>query len=1088
MHNLGKTIGLNKTYQPEDPATKRLLQYINLKLDARGFDIVGNREDFPFLDMAQGLVANFRQKLTLLSDHLCPVDQRIQNWLADYLVDVPTKILPKDAALLPSQPLILEQHGIARLLGIPADGNHFKSDIVTSYRVDKGVCHNPASDRRTTKGVFHVAEGGLPIPADKKAVPVQTFAALLQQALRPPDALMTLPFTGNQDEPAKCFVSLLLRPLVSPEVPGIAPEQTSEIRFFAPGNLVSNLDFVESIFGNAGDPNLPENDAARDAEHWTGHTGCVILAPHLTKLKKKALGLPKKADATERQIRDGMFWDKPDELYNDGGAFKITARNDKGVMVTIIADNYFGYCKKEVKTQISFACNLRKTSQEEHAGGCLAFPSFDHGESFALKTASDEQASKATFKTATKALGKLAEVHAEGYATDTRFDDIIYLPESAQIEIDGQRIHWKKARKTQEIRLQPGSTYIYPSGYKIEMAQPSDDQRWRIRGTQAEGTLLHKPCTVSGGGKSEISKPFSDAMLDGPIIFQDFKATMESVQKLIEKNYFARWVKPRITAAESRPFLDPQRSLGSALRLLTASDQYEPTYNQWLSGLSKEAIELALVIKRYYKEDWGPADDWSAWSHRFTVDLINGQPGRTLNYRNQKLQKSYVRVGYQPDGSWRLFSLRKDFLPAAKLQREDDITASTVLPVKGQPGLHPVLPTDREYRFIGNCEYRLFQRPDDAIHRGYDGTTEADFSRGGNFFSNYQPLTIDEVQAERDNALTFGQYTQGVQDVIVAFLDDADGTRDPARMLTLASHPRVTGPNGEVTKNPRYLQDRPDLHNARAEHIADVGMRLYRQLSPKVAPLTPVNAIIPGRRLNPPEAKAGIRNLAVYGPVHYQELPELFMDLVACLTGKSPSTTGAGSEGALTKSPFNALLPIHDLNHELASLQRTKQPVFSSAAGYVGPLLRVDHDVSLLVPEVWSRMHIYEREPTYLIDNHMLEKVDDFQHKGETILASRLGYRINEKFVDRFFGRVFSDPSSVFTAEMLRPELQDLDAYADGVKNICESMQKVAENYFYDGSIDQASDGLKALLHIMRDGNYEGKDAHDPAIRALFDV
>jgi hypothetical protein len=27
--------------------------------------------------------------------------------------------------------------------------------------------------------------------------------------------------------------------------------------------------------------------------------------------------------------------------------------NHRGVMVTIIADNYYGYCKKEVKTQIS---------------------------------------------------------------------------------------------------------------------------------------------------------------------------------------------------------------------------------------------------------------------------------------------------------------------------------------------------------------------------------------------------------------------------------------------------------------------------------------------------------------------------------------------------------------------------------------------------------------------------------------------------------------------------------------------------------------------------------------------------------------
>ena len=65
-----------------------------------------------------------------------------------------------------------------------------------------------------------------------------------------------------------------------------------EIRFFAPGSLVSNLDFVESIFGNAGDPVLPENDARLDVDHWTGHTGCVILAPHLVTLTKDELGLP----------------------------------------------------------------------------------------------------------------------------------------------------------------------------------------------------------------------------------------------------------------------------------------------------------------------------------------------------------------------------------------------------------------------------------------------------------------------------------------------------------------------------------------------------------------------------------------------------------------------------------------------------------------------------------------------------------------------------------------------------------------------------------------------------------------------------
>jgi hypothetical protein len=34
--------------------------------------------------------------------------------------------------------------------------------------------------------VFHIAEGGFPIPADKVPVPIHTFAALLRAALAPP--------------------------------------------------------------------------------------------------------------------------------------------------------------------------------------------------------------------------------------------------------------------------------------------------------------------------------------------------------------------------------------------------------------------------------------------------------------------------------------------------------------------------------------------------------------------------------------------------------------------------------------------------------------------------------------------------------------------------------------------------------------------------------------------------------------------------------------------------------------------------------------------------------------------------------------
>ena len=51
-------------------------------------------------------------------------------------------------------------------------------------------------------------------------------------------------------------------------------------------------------------------------------------------------------------------------------------------MVTILADNYYGYCKKEVKTQISYAANLFGMCEEEHAGGALAFPAYVLGQQF----------------------------------------------------------------------------------------------------------------------------------------------------------------------------------------------------------------------------------------------------------------------------------------------------------------------------------------------------------------------------------------------------------------------------------------------------------------------------------------------------------------------------------------------------------------------------------------------------------------------------------------------------------------------------------------------------------------------------------
>ena len=1047
-----------------DKLPAQLIAHINVKLALIGSPPVPIAGDKEFTEIAAAMAAQSREKDRLLGHHLCPADQRIQNFLHDYLQEIPA---PK----LPVRTFTLDRAGLARVLSLPVDRDDFSSDIINSYRVKQGVLHNPRSDRRTTAGIFHVTEGGLPSPDDKLGVPKITFAKILQFALTPPVELLKLPFTATQPKPAECFVSLLLRPLVCPAVPGFTPEKTMEVRFFVPGNLVSNLDFVEAIFNNGGDPILPENDAALDSEHWTGHTGCVILAPHLTKVTKKAAGLPHFDQATERQRRDGMCWKKEDDLYNGGNAFKLTARDESGVILTIIADNYFGYCKKEVKTQLSFAANLFGLTEEEHAGGALVFPSYDLGEEFNGDVIAKRSAH--SFVEMISLFGDVMDLKPEGYAVDKKFPEIIYVPAAARFDLQTQRIFWTNATTgEQSIRLSPEKTYVRPSGYKVRMEKPPGHGRqWRLVGTVAEGTFCHKPCTVSGGGKSEISKPITDAVLTGPVFVADLKKDSEHVAELIDRDYSDRFADK--SRADRRGGLSPERSLGSVIKLLTPDEHdYTPAYNAWLASVPQHVKELVFVVKRYYKPEWH-----GDWREHFSVDIVNGTPGNELKCDNRKLVTTCLRVGFDADGSWRTFGLRKDFHPAVKVQMEDDITASTVVP----PGALENLPegTDKNLslKFVQNCEQRLFQRPDDAIHRGYDKQAENDFVQPDNFFSNYQPLTPKDAKEMVADALGFDRFTEPMQQ----FIREVAETGEPDYFVCTAS-PRLV--DGKPTKNPRYLQKRPDLVRASETYLAEIAARLRRRVPPGKPLHTPVTAVLPGRRNNPPET--GVRALACYNPVHFMELPELFMEVICSMTGKSPSTTGAGSEGALTKGPFNALPPIIDLNNALVSFILTGHHAFVTAAGYVGPQLRVDHDVSLIVPEVWSRMTPEERDPQFLIANRFLEKCADFEHAGKKVLASRLGWRINARFVHAFFGRVFNHPHAVFTEAMLKPELQDNGIFADGMDNIIATQRRVAKMYFDDGSIAQACPPLKALLHIMLHDQFEGKGLEHPEIRNLF--
>lgn len=1044
-----------------------LARYIGLKLATIGLPRF-QKASAEFLDLTEELVRNHQELNRRLGHVLPPVDARIQAFLDTHLSDAAgNEGIPR----LPAPTFVLDRPGVGSELSLPAEGNHFHNEYVDSYRIRQGVLHNPDKDRRTTQGVFHVAEGGLPVPPEKIAIPKVTFTELLRRAVQPPTSLLELPYHHGQPKKGAIMVSLLLRPVVCPAIPGVAEEKSMEVRFFAPGGLVCNLDFVESIFGNGGDPALPENDAALDALHWTGHTGCVILAPHLVGATKKELGLPHRRDATERQIRDGMCWEDPAELYNNGSAFKATCRTGEGVIVTVIADNYFGYCKKEVKTQISYAANLYGNAEEEHAGGALAFPRYSLGDFFRPDSALRNNGY--TYAKNLELFGDFMEPHADGYAVDRNYPDVIYIHETAEISLKDMMARWMIGGTERRLRIKPGYTYVHPTGYKVHMEKHPAAPSWRLVGTTARGTFCHKPCTVSGGGKSEISKSIMDSADHGPVFIHEFSEDMDQVGAIINRDYTDRFKEDPGRDGPSRPVLSPRRSLGSVIKLLTPAEEYTDEYNAWLGTIPDRVKSLVFIVKRFHREEWG--DDWRG---HFGADLVNGEPGHMLKYDGRRIVGGYLRVGRDPDGSWRMHKVRQDFCPSAKIQMEDDITASTVIPADWVPHLAP---EGQEFsvKLTRNCEYRLFQRPDDAVVRGVDRQTEADMAGPGNFLSNYQPLTRADLTGILDDTISLSEYTPPMQ----AFLREA-GEDEDAEFVCAPSHPRIV--DGRKTKNPRYLQVRPDLIAPRESYLAEMGIRLHRGIPASRDVAYPVDAVLPGRRNNPPNPATETRSLAVYNPIHYQDAPELFMDFICSLTGKSPSTTGAGSEGALTKGPFNALNATADLNNSLLALILSGHHGFTTAAGFVGPLYRVDHDISLLIPEVWSRLSKKERDPAFLVRTGCFEKVGDFEYDGRTILGSRLGYRVTMKFVRLYFGRVFDSPTRVFTEEMLRPELQGMADYVDGIENITEAQQRVAAGYLEDGSVEAAIPPLRALLHIMAEGSWQGKGVDDPEIRNMF--
>ena len=75
--------------------------------------------------------------------------------------------------------------------------------------------------------------------------------------------------------------------------------------------------------------------------------------------------------------------------------------------------------------------------------------------------------------------------------------------------------------------------YFLPSGFRVKLQKQLAGTAWRLVGSRPRGTLCHKPCTVSGGGKSEISKSIADVLLKGPVFVKDYQRDMDQVAEIL---------------------------------------------------------------------------------------------------------------------------------------------------------------------------------------------------------------------------------------------------------------------------------------------------------------------------------------------------------------------------------------------------------------------------------------------------------------------------------------------------------------------------------------------------------------------------
>jgi hypothetical protein len=232
------------------------------------------------------------------------------------------------------------------------------------------------------------------------------------------------------------------------------------------------------------------------------------------------------------------------------------------------------------------------------------------------------------------------------------------------------------------------------------------------------------------------------------------------------------------------------------------------------------------------------------------------------------------------------------------------------------------------------------------------------------------------------------------------------------------------------------------------------------------------------------------------GALHYWDPITVLRHMIVPVTGKSQSTDGnKGNEDACTCGPFDSMPRMFAVEEAFVAMALARTRVggplstFVVPAATVGPRHRIDQDWVLHATSLFSTLDAGDYEPGYLLREGLFEKLEDFDFLGERIPAHILGYRLTPKGRKVLLGKMWVNPEEVVPDDMLMPELQDKDVFAESIR-VMERTQRDAVTAAYFGESDfeyaNACPEVQIVLSLMKDGQWNGKTADHPEIQEIF--